>query len=432
MNQKNHSISGKYRLNLLGQPSLTTSLEEKVATYTHTESLILALISHNREPLSLKRISLLLDSTENTIYKHINNINSKYKITLIVLNKSFCTINPDIYTDISYISNIKNKITSKTASKSEIDLTISIINDKSFEIRLSSRVANIKDTEKILERIRKDIKQVQDSLENLFGEYSSNNFRPPLTLEEYKQTMITIPEGEFLSGSNNTDPLALTSEMPQYPITLSEYKIGIVPVTVGMYQEFTIQNPEYKSACANHHGEMPIIPTNYGCTWDDIRDHPMTEISWFDAQQYAQWANLDLPTEAQWEKAARGEKGGRYPWGNEFLENGGCYSKGEPGGMVKTQPVGKYQEGKSPYGVLDMIGNVWEWCNDIFQAGRRHGRSVSETRDPLGPSEGSQRVIRGGSWFICTQIELRCAYRFFANPATPWRDRGFRLVSKRS
>ena len=138
-------------------------------------------------------------------------------------------------------------------------------------------------------------------------------------------------------------------------------------------------------------------------------------VSWYEAMAYAKWLsqknkeNYSLPTEAQWEKAARGPDGFTYPWGNEFGKNM-CNSS--ECGLGRTSPVGIFHGDESPYGCMDMVGNVWEWCTDWF-SGEYYKKSPVE--NPQGPSVGSSRVFRGGSWAMTPAT----AGRPFATTPTP-------------
>jgi serine/threonine-protein kinase len=145
-------------------------------------------------------------------------------------------------------------------------------------------------------------------------------------------------------------------------------------------------------------------------------DHPVTDVSWEDANAYCNWLskkkglNFKLPTEAQWEKAARGTDGRKYPWGknepDETLANFGWK-------FDKTSPVGSYPNGASPYGLLDMAGNVWEWCSDWY--GDDYYKN-SPKDNPTGPKIGTSRVVRGGCW-VSDAGSLRCAGRSGGGPS---------------
>jgi formylglycine-generating enzyme required for sulfatase activity len=135
-------------------------------------------------------------------------------------------------------------------------------------------------------------------------------------------------------------------------------------------------------------------------------DHPVVNVDWNDAKAFAAWAGTALPSEAEWEKAARGTDGREYPWGSEF-NSSKCNS--DESGLKRTSPVGAFPGGASPYGALDMAGNAWQWCEDLSESG------------------GSSRVSRGGSWFFPAPL-CRSSYRFWYAPSYRNDYLGFRIV----
>lgn len=195
--------------------------------------------------------------------------------------------------------------------------------------------------------------------------------------------MVRIPEGEFLYGDKKKR------------LELPEYSLARTPVTNAQYKAFV----EATGQRVPDHWEGGKIPKGK-------EDHPVVYVSWEDAEAFCRWAGCRLPTEQEWEKGARGTDGREYPWG--AWEAGRCNSKEA---VIKdTTPVGRYPKGASPYGLLDMVGNVWEWCADWYDAARK------------------QKVLRGGSWYS-TSSSVRSAYRDRDLPVNPSRNVGFRCVS---
>ena len=217
-------------------------------------------------------------------------------------------------------------------------------------------------------------------------------------------SLLWVPAGEFLMGSNDGYP----DEAPQRSVTLDGYWSYTTPVTAAQYHRF----------CKAAVRQMPE-PSSWG--WED--DHPVVSVSWNDARAYCEWAGVALPTEAQWEKAARGTDGRAYPWGNEWDPAMCANAVGRT--MGGTTPVGRYPDGASPYGCLDVAGNVWEWCADWFA--KAHYPQSPE-RNPTGPSSGVSRVLRGGSWSFDNSHYFRCAYRNHYDPDNRYSDFGFRAA----
>jgi len=251
--------------------------------------------------------------------------------------------------------------------------------------------------------------------------------------------MVWVEGGEFLMGSTVEHAAAmldeypmnfqifarflLGAEQPQRKVYLRGYWMYRYPVTVAQYRKF----------CEATNREMPDI---YG-GWASKDDHPMVGVNWEDAADYAEWAGVSLPTEAQWEKAARGTDGRTYPWGNTW-DVSMCASSVEAK-LESTKPVGSYPSGISPYGCMDMSGNVYEWCADWFDP--MYYRKAPK-KEPPGPSENVRfeigdpnninngaRVKRGGSWRQEDLIgPFRCAYRGYNVPQSCSNDCGFRCA----
>ena len=214
--------------------------------------------------------------------------------------------------------------------------------------------------------------------------------------------MVYVASGPFLMGDDDE------SDNPRHTVTLSGYYIYKNDVTVAMYRKF----------CHATGRQMPDAPS-WG--WKDAR--PIVNVAWDDAKAYCDWAGVYLPTEAQWEKAARGPAGRKYPWGNDWDSSRLKCSKSQVGDAGSTAAVGSFPSGASPYGCLDMTGNAWQWCADWYEEGywkSDHGK------DPPGPNSGDFRVLRGGSWFSLNNGYFRAANRYYDTPADHGSVNGFR------
>jgi formylglycine-generating enzyme required for sulfatase activity len=215
--------------------------------------------------------------------------------------------------------------------------------------------------------------------------------------------MVSIPSGEFEMGDGKD------SNCPKHQVYLDEYWISVFCVTNRQFQRF-IKETGYEARPPDNQRDQKL-------------EHPVVNVDWEDASAYAKWAGGLLPTEAQWEKAARGPDGLIYPWGNEWDENKCRNAKNK--GNEETCPVYSYPEGASAYGCYNMSGNVWEWCRDWYEEGYY---AKSPKRNPGGPAGGSDRVDRGGSWRNGNPVRFRGAYRRRRHPSRRDDLRGFRLV----
>jgi formylglycine-generating enzyme required for sulfatase activity len=247
---------------------------------------------------------------------------------------------------------------------------------------------------------------------------------------EYRWTkdnsiMVKVPAGTFKMGSEDSD--AYKDEKPVHDVYLDDYYMD----------KYEVTNRQYKQFCDATSRSYPSDPDFTGMPryFTDYPDYPVVNVSWEDASAYASWAGKRLPTEAEWEKAARGTDGRKYPWGNEAPDAGGFYRAnwGEGSdrnvwkrdGYEYTAPIGSYDRGKSPYACYDMAGNVWEWCQDWYD-GNYYSRSSGN--NPTGPSSGSSRVLRGGSWGNSAGL-IRCAGRNRDDPGNRYRRYGFRCAA---
>jgi formylglycine-generating enzyme required for sulfatase activity len=214
--------------------------------------------------------------------------------------------------------------------------------------------------------------------------------------------MVRIPEGEFEMGDGKD------SNCPKHRVFLDEYWIGVFCVTNRQFQRF-VKETGFKR--------------DQDSARDQKLDHPVVNVNWADAAAYARWAGGELPTEAQWEKAARGPNGLIYPWGNEWDEKKSRNNTNRGG--EETCPVYAYPKGVSGYGCYNMSGNVWEWCRDWY--GEDY-YTKGENRNPKGPEGGSNRVDRGGSWGDGYPANFRGANRNGGDPSYRGDRGGFRLV----
>jgi serine/threonine-protein kinase len=239
--------------------------------------------------------------------------------------------------------------------------------------------------------------------------------------------MVYVPAGEFLMGSTADDENAPDREKPQHKVTLDAFWIDKYEVTNAQYAAFLNAegNQEEGGVTWLGAGSDHVRIHERGGVWEadsGYADHPVVMISWYGARAYAAWVGGRLPTEAEWEKAARGTEGQRYPWGNESPADDLCNFDSNVGGPT---PVGTYSpQGDSPYGCADMAGNVWEWVEDWYDADYY---TVSPDSNPEGPAGGDARVLRGGS-FVSPPSSVRCAYRFGYFPYRRNNYVGFRVV----
>ena len=230
---------------------------------------------------------------------------------------------------------------------------------------------------------------------------------------------VYVPAGEFKMGSTEGQD----DEEPVHTVYLDGYWVD----------KYEVTNEQYEKCVASGACEASRLEND---SYFIGANQPVVYVSWYDAQDYCEWAGRRLPSEAEWEKAARGTDERTYPWGNEspsgellnYADSNTDYDwtdESEDDGYEYTAPVGSYPEGASPYGALDMAGNAWEWVNDTY-SGDYYSQSPAD--NPEGPTFWGTRVFRGGSW-SCEPSAVRSSYRDRGDPLS-WLHRiGFRCVT---
>jgi len=223
--------------------------------------------------------------------------------------------------------------------------------------------------------------------------------------------LVFVPKGEFTMGSNNGE----ANEKPVHKITLDAFWIDQTEVTNKQYSICVSGG-----GCTRPRNTSSDTRSSY---YSDSKfdNYPVVHVSWDDAVAYCKWVGRRLPTEAEWEKAARGVDERNYPWGNEAPNTNLLNYDGNIG---DTTEVGRYPDGKSLYGAYDMAGNVWEWTNDWYSETYYQN---SPLLNPQGPDSGNARVWRGGSWYHYYR-NVRSAYRVWSDSAFTSGDIGFRCA----
>jgi formylglycine-generating enzyme required for sulfatase activity len=218
--------------------------------------------------------------------------------------------------------------------------------------------------------------------------------------------LLLVPTGKFLAGGPGSDE----GGGAPFEVELPGYYLGIHPVTNGQYMKFMKATGHRK-------------PNN--SFYETKSTHPVTNVSWEDAQAYCKWAGLRLPSELEWEKGSRGVDGREYPWGKEWDEKKCRNDKNK--GSETTASVWGYAEGCSPWGHYQMSGNVCEWCVDASESGA-YGRYKAGDLTMPKVSSGASRVLRGGSWSYDFHDSFRCADRYSNGPDYRSGDNGFRVA----
>jgi len=221
--------------------------------------------------------------------------------------------------------------------------------------------------------------------------------------------LVLIAAGEFTMGKDDAAP----DEQPAHRVFVDAFYIDRYEVTVERFAKFLASedyDPPFlwQDATHGHNGAKPVIG-----------------VDWYDAVAYCRWAGRRLPTEAEWEKAARGTDGRLYPWGNDSPSRAHAnFGQESKKGYAGLSPIGSYERGKSPSGVYDLAGNAWEWVADRYD---EHYYQNSPERNPSGPSIGPLRVLRGGAWNSRPTV-LASTNRNAYPPAARRNDIGFRCA----
>jgi iron(II)-dependent oxidoreductase len=244
-----------------------------------------------------------------------------------------------------------------------------------------------------------------------------------------KDEMVQVPAGWFLMGSSKqADRNAYAPELPQRRVYLDAFEIDKYEVTALQYLRFVLAT-----------NRPPLVDWRYdgGNFQESMAHHPVMHVSWYDADAYCRWAGKRLPTEAEWEKASRGEDGRIYPWGNQPAGlSRANFGRTGLSGPVRDRPerlllyppiisADKYENAVSPYGVHQMAGNVAEWVADWYDANYYR---VAPDRNPQGPAQGTQKAFRGGGWIDSTP-SVRAAQRNGTDPNTKMNWLGFRCAA---
>jgi formylglycine-generating enzyme required for sulfatase activity len=245
-----------------------------------------------------------------------------------------------------------------------------------------NQITEAEDTLEIANKLGLDDEQraVYQQLHEKIQQRHKVNYKAPLLTQQDERSMVLVPAGEFLMGSWTGDP----DEQPMRRVYVDAFLMDKNQMTVGEYAKFLE---------ATSHS----IPSDWNIMSRAMhKNRPVVNVDWADAAAYCKWAGKRQPTEAEWEKAARGTDGRTYPWGDEPpTKFRGNMMKEVWNNHMGLTPVGMFEDGKSPYGINDMAGNVWEWVSDWYAPDYYKTGSL---QNPTGPPTGEYKVVRGGSW----------------------------------
>ena len=276
---------------------------------------------------------------------------------------------------------------------------------------LPEKVAQAKDTLDIANKLGLDDEQqaFYQQLHEKIQQGHKQSHEKTASAQTQEMPMALVSAGEFIMGSQE----GAADEQPAHRIYVDAFLMDKYEVSVGQYAKYLEATsldapPDWNIMNQPQHQKRPVV-----------------NIDWADAAMYCKWAGKRLPTEAEWEKAARGTDGRIYPWGNEPPTRlHANFGKMEWNNHAALVPVGKLEDGKSPYGIYDMAGNVWEWVSDWYE---QDYYKNSPSQNPTGPSSAQLKVLRGGSWSD-NMDNLRSANPYIYEPMSQYHNVGFRCA----
>ena len=323
-------------------------------------------------------------------------------------------------TDSITIDGVVDDVPGVQVKYRDVPILLSTAKDMQAKALFHYKITSLNEGVNTLEFVASDAKGHQTKLEAFVNCLQK---QPRINPKDHT-LMLWIPTGTFQMGNAERDNHLFTDDKPAHQITLDGFWMYQYDVTVRMYREF----------CLATGRTMPMAPEG---GWQD--EHPIVNVSWNDANAYAKWAGASLPTEAEWERAARGGDDRPYVWGaawppprgaGNFADDtckgyykDGKFLTGYADGFVFTAPVGSFAA--NPYKLYDMAGNVWQWCADWY-AEDYYLRSPAT--NPLGPETGVAKVLRGGAWSSADMNSLRVTRREWDDPTTGKVYTGFRCV----
>lgn len=256
-----------------------------------------------------------------------------------------------------------------------------------------------------------------------FGDFRATNPRDG-------SVMLLVPGGRYRMGSTR----GAAFEAPPHLVRVQPFFLSRTEVTNAQFQRF-VSATGYKTQAEQRGSSLAWngrdFVTMQGADWRHPNgpgsgadpEAPVVHVTWYDANQYATWAGMRLPTEQEWEFAARGYDGRIWPWGNDFHNDYARTSAGStPGSAGRPTPVGAYPRGVSPYGMMDMVGNVWEWTSSVAE---RYPGNNDKVKDFYG---AQYRILRGGSWYSNDAWKLTTSFRTRDLPGISTGHFGFRVA----